>query len=133
MSQVNQQRRAFFKQMGVAAAGAFVIPALSSVAARAGESRGGKASATKEIDLPLVSPKEDAAKAVNYVENKADMKKAELKVERQGVKWDDQHCSGCGFFKAVGKKDGKEVGTCTLFNKKLVVAPGWCGTWNKKS
>lgn len=87
----------------------------------------------KELEWPLVVPGKDTAVAVSYETDKKKVTKAELKVDRQGVKFADQHCGVCGFYKEVGTKDGKKVGTCTIFPNKLVENPAWCASWNKKS
>lgn len=78
--------------------------------------------------LPMVDPKDPQAQVMNYVEKHADLKKAELKVDRQGVKFDAQHCANCSFYKSTDAK----TGACTLFPNKLVKADAWCSTWNKK-
>ena len=98
----------------------------------AGAAAGGAAASGPLAD-PMVDPKDPTAQAMSYVEKKSDLKKAELKVERQGVSFDKQQCSGCGFYKEVGTKDGGKVGTCTIFSGKLVKAEAWCSSWNKKA
>ena len=82
---------------------------------------------------PLVDPKDSAAQAMNYSEKHSDVKKAELKIERNGVAFDSQHCNNCGFYKEVGTKAGTKVGTCTIFNGKLVKNDACCSSWNKKA
>ena len=82
--------------------------------------------------LPPVDPAKDPmAKSVNYVEKHADMKKAELKTERQSVAWDKQFCNNCQLHTVVAGQTGR-VG-CTLFSGKTVAAEGWCSSWAKKS
>lgn len=129
-------RREFLKQLTVGAAMTAAIPtvlsALSSTAF-AERRRGGGAAAggAAELSWPTAKPGQGAAAAVNYVEDQK-MAKADLKIDRQGIKFADQHCKNCGFYKEVGDKAGKKVGTCTIFAKQLVTADGWCASWNKK-
>lgn len=92
-----------------------------------------KAAAGGPLADPLVDPKDPTAQAMNYAEKHADVKKAELKIERSGVAFEKQNCSNCGFFKEVGTKDKAKVGTCTLFSRKLVKNEAWCSSWNKKA
>lgn len=87
----------------------------------------------KDLDLPLVEPGKDLAVGVNYALKHSDIKDAKLKVERQGVAFDKQSCSSCGFYAKVGNKAGAEVGKCTIFAGKLVQSTAWCATWNKKA
>lgn len=90
--------------------------------------------AAGDAGLPLVDPANDPmAKSVNYVEKHADLKKPELKTERQGVKFEGQYCKGCQLYTAAGKKGSADVGKCTLFSGKLVKADGWCASWSKKA
>jgi hypothetical protein len=81
----------------------------------------------------MVDPASPAAKAVHYTENKSTIKDASLKTERQGVKFDQQFCKGCGFFSNPGKVNGKDAGSCQIFAGQKVNANGWCSSWNKKA
>lgn len=139
----DQKRREFLKNafqvVGLAAAAPVVMKAFSSTAFAEERRRGGATpaatpagGATGDLALPLVKVGEGMAAGVNYVEDTAQVKKAELKIERSGVKFADQHCANCGFYSKVGTKDGKEVGKCTIFSGQLVHAKAWCSTWNKK-
>jgi hypothetical protein len=134
---MNISRRNFF----AAAAGILSFGLVSSLV-NAEEKRRARPAAGATADAnagsgplanPLVDPKDPAAQALSYAENHADVKKAELKVERQGVPFDQQHCNGCGFYKEVGTKAGTKVGSCTIFGGKLVKSGAWCSSWNKKA
>jgi hypothetical protein len=132
---MNNSRRGFFKVCG-----SFFSVALLSSLARGEErrrARGGAdakgAAASGPLANPLVDSKDPAAVAMNYVEKHGDLKKAELKTERQGVAFDKQFCNNCSFYKEVGSKNGSQVGTCQLFANKLVKSEGWCSSWNKKA
>ncbi|MBX2986324.1 MAG: high-potential iron-sulfur protein [Bdellovibrionaceae bacterium] len=140
MSDSSCNRRRFLAQAGqysaLLIAGPLFLRFFSSEASAQERRRGGGGSAAggpAELAWPFVVPGKDAAAAVNYVEDKSKMTKKELMTDRQGVKYADQHCHNCGFYKKVGTKDGKEAGTCTIFAQKLVVGAGWCGSWNKKA
>lgn len=114
MSKMN--RREFFKGATQIALGAVVVPALfKGELAHAEERR--KASGP----VPLVDPNDPVAKAVGYVED------AKKSATAKGNK-----CATCGFYKKTETRDGKEVGTCTIFQGKLVRAEGYCNSWNKK-
>lgn len=132
MSKIN--RREFFVHAGQLVGAALAIPLVLRGEALAQERRrGGGASPSGGAELPLVSPKDSNAMAVNYVEKHSDLKKAEMKTERQGVKFEAQFCSNCSFYKAAGKKNGKDAGPCQIFPGKWVLGEAWCGSWNKKS
>ncbi len=126
------QRRQFLKN-SIGVLGAITLVGLSAHAEeerRRKKPEGGQAAGGGD---PLVDPATDPmAKSTNYVAKRDDLKKAELKTDRQGVKFADQGCKGCMLFSAPSKKDGKEVGKCTLFAGKLVEAGGWCSSWSKK-
>lgn len=81
---------------------------------------------------PPVDPAKDPmAKSVNYVEKHADLKKPELKTERQGLKWEEQFCKNCQLH-TILPGTTERMG-CTLFSGKSVAADGWCSSWAKKS
>jgi len=135
-------RRRFFVHMGQMLGLAAIAPALFSSKVFAEEKRrarpaeGGAAPAAgggKEIDLPMVEPGKGQAAAVSYSLKHADVKDAALKVERGGVAFDKQFCTGCNFYKKVGDKNGGEVGTCQIFPGQLVKGTAWCSTWTKKA
>lgn len=131
-------RRGFFTRVTGAVAVAALAKLVPSTvqAEERRRARGGEAKAdaggNAALNNPLVDPKSQQAQAVHYTEDKKTIKDAALKVERQGVKFDDQHCKNCSFYKEVGSKAGSKVGTCTIFAKQLVKADAWCQTWNKK-
>lgn len=131
----SSERRQFLKEsMGVL--GATLLVGISAQAEEERRRKKPEAAADAkggDADLPLVDPATDPmAVSTNYVTKHANMKKADLKTERQGVKFEDQTCAKCMLYTAAGKKGGKEVGKCTLFAGKLVEAGGWCSTWSKK-
>ncbi len=124
-------RRSFF-QTTLTAVGAL---AFYSVIAKSEErKRGG--SATTPAKAALIDPNDPAAKAVNYVHDTKNVKDTKLQIERTGVKFKDQHCSGCAFYEndketTVG---GKKAGPCKMpfAAGKLVSSTGWCTSWAKK-
>ena len=130
---MQNSRRSFFKKAGALAGAAFVMPQLMTKLAGAEEQRrpkkDGAAAGGSET---MVEPGKGIAAGVNYQTNKAAVKEANLKVERNGVAFDKQSCSGCMLYEAAGKKNGKEVGKCKLFPNQLVEATAWCATWQKK-
>jgi hypothetical protein len=117
----DMNRRKFFGQLLQLSGALAAMPMLlRSTVAQAEESRGSKAKAGGAA-LTMVDPKDPVAAAVKYVE---DAKKA---ADSKGNK-----CSTCGFYAKKEVRNGKEVGTCTIFQGKLVYADGFCNSWNKK-
>lgn len=110
-----------------------VLPMAKAEEKRRGAPAAGGNAAGGDLDLPLVEPGKDLATAVNYVHKAAELKDAKLKVERQGVPFAKQACSGCSFYSGVGKKGADDLGKCTIFAGKLVKGQGWCSSWNKKA
>lgn len=115
-----------------------VLPALfSATQAQAEEKRrarkGDSGGAGGDLALPYVKPGVGMAVSLNYVEDHAAIKDANLKGDRQGVKFADQKCSGCALYTKVGVKDGKEVGKCTVLPGQLVKGDAWCTSWSKKA
>ncbi len=96
--------------------------------------RGGSAAAAGPV---LVDPKDPAAKAVSYVENKSEIKDKSLQTERNGVKFNDQHCKGCSFYEKAKEATvaGKKAAPCQMpfASGKCVVEKGWCTTWAKRA
>jgi len=129
-SENNQSRRNFLK---TAVVGAAVTVVAGKVLAE--QKRGGSAPAAGSAGakLTLLSVTDPTAKALNYHDDKAKIKDASMKIDRQGVKYNDQHCKNCLLFKSVGKVNGVEAGSCTLFAGKAVAAEGWCTSWSKKA
>lgn len=120
-------RRSFFsavvKITGVAAVAPAVLASIFSSKAEAQKKRG-EGTAAAGAARPMVNPNDSVAKAVKYVE---DNKKS---ADAKGNK-----CATCGFY-GIEKKEmrnGKEVGSCTIFAKQMVPAEGWCASWNKKA
>lgn len=122
----NLNRRGFFKTMASLAGLTVVAPtllnALFGAKAGAQERRRGAAPAAGGGAMPMVDPKDPVAKAVKYIEDHT--KTPESK---------GNTCITCGFYAKKEMRDGKEVGTCTIFAGKLVVGNGWCASWNKKA
>lgn len=107
---------------------------LSAVQAFGAEKRAARPGAAAAGGEPWVDAATDGmAKSVNYVSKKSDVTKADLKIEKQGVKFEQQNCANCMLYTANGKKDGVEAGRCTLFPGKAVKAEAWCTSWAKKS
>lgn len=115
------KRREFFKNVagfaGTAALAPLIISSLGSSQAFAEEGRRKKADGGG-ADSNLVDPKDPTAKAVGYVESS---------------KLPEKKCSGCSLYVKTEMKNGKEVGTCAIFPKKLVLANATCNSWAKKA
>lgn len=132
-------RRGFFNRISTVLAASVLAKLVPSTVfaeerRRARPAAGGAAAGgTGPLSWPMVDPKSPAGSAVKYVVNKAEIKDAALKIERQGVKFDAQYCNNCSFYKEVGSKDGSKVGSCTIFANQLVKDQAWCSTWNKKA
>lgn len=121
----NMNRRGFFvtaaKVTGLAVLAPAMFKGLFSSTAQAEQRRGARGGAAGG-GVPLVDPNDSVAKAVRYVE---DAKKAP---DAKG-----NNCINCGFYKKTEVRNGKEVGTCTIFAGKVVYGQAWCGSWNKKA
>jgi len=91
---------------------------LKSALANAEESRRSKSTGGA---LPMLDTKDSTAVAVKYVENAA------KSTTSKGNK-----CATCSFYGKKENRNGKEVGTCTIFQGKLVYGNGFCNSWNKK-
>lgn len=132
---MNTNRRDFFKLMtqfiGTSVLFSLGLPAHAEERRRGGG--GGEKKTAGGSALEELSPSKDAAKAVNYSLKHSNVKKPELKVERQGVAFDKQFCDGCSFYKKHSNKGAKELGTCQIFPNQLVEAKAWCSSWNKKA
>ncbi|MCM2354479.1 MAG: high-potential iron-sulfur protein [Pseudobdellovibrio sp.] len=70
----------------------------------------------------LITPQNSTAKAVGYIE---DFKKS--------PKAAGNKCSTCSLYVKVKDMDGKEVGTCAIFQKMYVLGNGYCNSWAKKA
>jgi len=121
------QRRDFFKKLGLATLAVVTSQNLFA------QTRKKKEEAAAGGDLPLVTPGQGMAASVNYVHNVADIKDAKLKMDRQGVKFQDQKCANCMLYSKHGTQGGVEVGKCQLFPNQVVKATGWCTSWAKKA
>lgn len=123
-------RRSFFQTALMAIGVAAVLPSL--VKAEERRRSGGTAAGA----ATLVDPKDAAAKAVNYAHNNKDVKDKALRIERNGVKFEAQHCKVCAFYDATKETTvgGKKAGGCQMpfAAGKLVSSEGWCSTWSKK-
>lgn len=117
------KRRDFFINIIGASGAALAAPALISIItgnrALAEESRRKKSGDTGS---DMLDPNDGTAKAVGYVE-----------VAKQSSKSAGNKCSNCILFAKTEKINNKEVGTCTIFQKKYVTAAGYCNSWAKKA
>lgn len=124
-------RRDFFQRFAVLL-GALSITGWGAMAS-AERKRGGGGAAGGDSGVKMVDPKSAPAKAVNYVEKRADIKDAKLKTDRQGLSFDKQSCKNCGFYLNPKQHNGSEIGGCQIFAGQHVKAEGWCSSWNKKA
>lgn len=118
-------RRQFIK-VGVSALA--VGAALKTVTAVAQQKRG--SGAANGADSNMVDEKSPAAQGVKYNADITKVKDKAVMIERQGVKFLDQKCSGCGLYTG---KPGDKTGPCMVFPGKQVAANGFCTSWNKKA
>ncbi len=117
---MNQSRREFFKQaLGVAGAAVAAPVILKSLWPAIAQAQGAP---------KFVVPGQGMAASVNYSENKKSVPK-DLAIERNGVKFANQTCSGCVLFT---KNAGDANGKCALFPNEQVKATSWCKSWSKK-
>ena len=72
-------------------------------------------------ELKMLDPKDPLASAVKYVE---DFKKSPTSKGNR--------CASCQFYAKKEKRIGKEVGTCTIFQGRLVYSNAFCNSYNKK-
>ncbi|MCB0348544.1 MAG: high-potential iron-sulfur protein [Bdellovibrionales bacterium] len=126
MSELN--RRNFFKVAASALGLAVVSGSLTSVFAQ-GRKKKEAPSAAASGKPSMVEPGKGMAANVNYQEDHKNVKDNSLKVDKQGVKWADQHCANCVLY----TKSGDGTGKCTLFPGQLVKDTGWCTSWSKKA
>ena len=114
------KRREFFRNVmgftGTAAMAPLILSGLVSRQAFAEEGRRKKADGG--ADSNMVDPMDPTAKAVGYIET---------------TKLPDKNCANCSLYVKTEMKNGKEVGTCAIFPKKLVLAKGYCNSWAKKA
>ena len=118
-------RRKFFgvlgQAVGVLVFSNSIFKGISNVA-QAADTAAKTNSGGAGAELPMLDPKDTLASAVKYVE---DAKKSPASKGNQ--------CSKCLFYAAKGKKNKKDVGTCTIFQGKLVYANAYCNSFNKKA
>lgn len=126
MKSFNNNRREFFKYSLTAVAGLIAFPLFSS----AEEKRRGKKPSDTKAGLPLVDENSSEAKALNYKHEHKSIKDKALMVDRAGVPFTKQHCSGCSLY--MGKVTEAQAG-CSVFPGKAVKAEGWCSSWNKRA
>ena len=93
------------------------ITTLLSCTAGAEERRGKK---PDYAGYEMLNPNDGVAKALGYVEDAKKSRKA-----------GNKKCATCKLFSKTENKNDREVGTCSLFAKKLVVAGGFCNSWVK--
>lgn len=117
------KRREFFQYTmslaGVGIVAPMVLTSLHGIKANAEESRRKKPA---DGGSDMVDVNDPTAKAIGYLE---DAKKA--------PKAAGNKCSTCTLYSKTESRKGKEVGTCTIFPKKLVVGNGFCNSWAKKA
>ncbi len=131
---MKNSRRSFFVQaLGFVSLGLIGTLANAEEKRRARPAAGAAPADAGPLSQPILSPKDQTAVPMNYVEKHADLKKPELKTERGGLAFEKQFCNNCSFYKEVGTKEGSKVGSCTIFNGKLVKDQAWCSSWNKKA
>lgn len=71
----------------------------------------------RAAELPLLSPEAPEAKAVQYVEDVSQSKRAP-----KGAT-----CANCGLYQGA---TGSAQGGCQLFPGRQVKAKGWCSSWS---
>lgn len=113
-------RRQFFKKVLGLTGVAFLAPHLFTSSLKAEEKRRAKpgAAAAGGDDLQLAEPGKEMAGSLGYVHKSTQAGKA---------------CSGCMLYAAAGKKNGEDVGKCTVIPGKLVKGAGYCNSWSKKA
>lgn len=112
-------RRKFCKNVSGLTAAAVIAPfvlSTFSASAFAEESRRKKPSSGTE----MVDSKDQTAKAVQYVD-----------VAKTNPKSMGNSCANCQLYVKKEIKNGKEVGSCTIFPNKYVYAEGYCNSWAK--
>ena len=115
------KRRDFLKTVvGVASAVTFV-PLLTSKGL-AEERRRGSGSST-QAGSEMVDPNDPTAKAVGYVEN----------FKKSPASGGSKKCQSCALYTKSSQKDGKEIGSCSIFQKKFVYADAYCNSYAKKA
>lgn len=135
---MDNSRRGFFKQ-AAALMGAAVLAPMTGFAGNERRGGGDAAAATPaagggaDLNLPLVEPGKGMAASMNYQFDHKAVKDAAMKIDRQGIPFDNQHCNSCMLYTKAGNKGGSELGKCQLFQGQLVKSTAWCSSWNKKT
>ncbi len=114
-------RRKFFKTVSGLTASAVIAPfvlSTFSASAFAEESRRKKPGTGPE----MVDNKDQTAKALQYVD-----------LAKTNPKSLGNTCASCQLYSKKEMKNGKEVGSCSLFPNKYVYAEGYCNSWAKKA
>ncbi len=130
--QVNS-RRQFIKIAAISGASLVAMSGIAQAEEKRRAAKPAAGGASGDAALPFVKVGEGMAASVNYQDKHANVKDKALKVDRQGVKFENQKCSGCMLYTSIGKKDGAEAGKCTLFANALVKGDSWCASWSKKA
>ena len=126
-------RRSFVKIALTAVGAAAILPQFVNAQEKRRAKPGAAAAGGGDLGLPMVEPGKGMAASVNYQTDHNAVKDAALKIDRGGLKFADQKCSGCMLYSKVGMKDGNEVGKCTLFAGSLVQGKAWCSSFAKKA
>lgn len=116
------KRRDFLKTVVGVASAATLVPMLTSTAL-AEERRRGSGSAAAQAGSEMVVPNDPTAKAVGYVEN----------FKKSPTSGGSKKCQSCALYAKSSQKDGKEIGSCSIFQKKFVYADGYCNSYAKKA
>ena len=126
-------RRQFIKIAAMSGASLVAMSGLAQAEEKRRAAKPAAGGAAGDAALPFVKVGEGMAASVNYQESHEAVKDKALKVDRQGVKFENQKCSGCMLYTSIGKKDGVEAGKCTLFANMVVKGNSWCASWSKKA
>ncbi len=133
-------RRDFFKSAATILGAAIVIPSLfkNLPEASAEQKRASKDPGADSLDI--LDEKNPTAMSLKYVANHATAKDPLLTVERQGVAFAKQACSGCSLYQLPGEKSakGSKYAPCqVMINQQkgssyYVSANGVCTAWMKR-
>jgi len=124
----NRDRRDFLKQALVAAV---AVPFFSITGGLSGQAAYAKENKPKEIPLPpgeeKVAADDPIALAIGY---KQDVKLIDYKnyPQRKKPEAKNQFCKNCTLYTSVNEGWGK----CSMLQKGVVNANGWCSSFNKK-
>lgn len=107
-------RRQFIINGSVLVSGALLLIRGKAFAEEGRRKKGGN-------DPELVSPQNGVAKSVGYIED-----------YRKSGKTANNKCSNCSLYTKAKDINGKEVGSCAIFPKMLVLGDAYCNSWAKK-